>query len=208
MKFIGVYITCFLIFCAWRFYEQRKSERLDKKASDDFWAREEEANHTRKKDISHLPLLEVKESEIPMSDSSDESILYYIDHIREIIKMPMIDLSEYSNTDLKLAYGVANFNILSEYDENYNTFLLTLSNLARSYSRADLYKEAKACYELALYYGSKKRSDYTDLAEVYLKLDTPELITTLVRQLEEGCHPRKASLIEAVEEVRAHYKSE
>lgn len=206
MKYIGIYIVCFLIFCAWRFYEQRKSERLDKKASDEFWAREEEANHTRKKDISHLPLLEVKESEIPMTDSTDESILYYIDHIREIIKMPMIDLSEYSNTDLKLAYGVANFNTLSEYDENYNTFLLTLSNLARSYSRAGLYEKAKDCFELALYYGSKKRSDYVDLAEVYLKLDAPDLITTLIRQLEEGCHPRKTSIIEAVQEVVTQYK--
>lgn len=206
MKVVGIYFICFLIFCAWRFYEQRKSERLDKKASDEFWAREEEANHTRKKDISHLPLLEVKESEIPMTDSDDESILYYIDHICEIIKRPMIDLSEYSNTDLKLAYGVANFNTLSEYDENYNTFLLALSNLARAYSRAGLYKEAKDCLELALYYGSRKRSDYTDLTEVYLKLDSPEDITALIRRLEEGCHPRKASIIDAIQEVLSQRK--
>ena len=56
---------------------------------------------------------------------------YYIDHIRKIIKSPMLDLSEYSNTDLKLAYGVGNFKVLCEYDENFNHFLLALTNLAQ-----------------------------------------------------------------------------
>lgn len=202
MKYIAIYFICFLIFCAWLWYEQRKSEKIEKKASDEFWTREQEANNTRKKDISHLPLLQVKETEIPMTTTTDESVLYYIDRLREIIKTPMIDLSEYSNTDLKLAYGVANFKTLSEYDENYNTFLLTLTNLARSYSRADLYQEAGDCYKLALYYGSKKLSDYTELAEVYINLGTPEEITPLLRELEEGCHPRKASIIEAIHQVQ------
>lgn len=204
MKFTGIYFICFLIFVAWRFYEQRKSERMDKKISDDFWNREEEANQTRKKDISHLPLLQVKETDIPMAASTDESILYYIGLLQKIIKTPMIDLSEYSNTDLKLAYGVANFKTLCEYDDNYTQFLLTLSNLANSYFRIELYTESKECFELALYYGSKRLTDYTSLAHIYLKLDTPEHITTLIRQLEDGCHPRKASIIEALQEIKNH----
>lgn len=201
MKSVAIFFLCFIIFCAWRFYEQRKSERLEQKASDAFWDREAKANYTRKKDISHLPLLEVRETDIPMINSTDDSILYYIDQLRQIIKSPMIDLSEYSNTDLKLAYGVGNFKTLSEYDENYNTFLATLSNLARSYSNAHLYEEAKTCYTQALSYGSKQLSDYTELANVYLQLESPESIVSLIRQVEEGDHPRKAAIIEALQQI-------
>lgn len=206
MKIIFIYFICVLIFIAWRFYEQKKSERIEKKASDEFWAREEEANHTRKKDISSLPLLQAEQIQIPMTNSDDESVLYYIDQLREIIKSPMIDLSEYSNTDLKLAYGVANFKTLSEYDENYHSFLLSLTNLGRSYTRAGLFQEAKQCFELALHYGSKKASDYTDLANVYLKLNTPELISTLIQNLEEGCHPRKDSIIDSLRQILVSYQ--
>lgn len=206
MKFFGVYFICFLIFCAWLFYEQRKAARKDKKLSDEFWAREAEANRTRKKDISHLPLLHVKEEELPIGDSSDESVLYYIDHLRHMIKTPMIDLSDYSNTDLKLAYGVANFKTLSEYDEHYSTFLLTLSNLGRAYARAEQFDLAKETYLLALHYGSKKLSDYTDLAHVYLKLDEPQNITALIEELDSSCHPRKASIIENLQLVLKQYQ--
>lgn len=206
MKYIATYFFCFVIFCAWRFYKQRKSERLEKKTSDAFWEREAKANHTRKKDISHLPLLNVQEAEIPITNSNDEVILYYIDQLRQIIKTPMIDLSEYSNTDLKLAYGVANFKTLSEYDENYNTFLVTLSNLGRSYAQANLNETAKSCYEMALSYGSKQLSDYTELANIYLKLDTPERINDLIAQLEDGVHPRKSTIIATLQQIMMEYQ--
>ena len=120
MNFIPVFLICFVIFVLWMFYEQRKSQNKDKEASDAFWERERMANQTRKKDISHLPILHVEESELPVFTTENESVLYYIDHIRKIIKSPMLDLSEYSNTDLKLAYGVGNFKVLCEYDENFN----------------------------------------------------------------------------------------
>lgn len=206
MRFFSVYIVCFLIFCAWLFYELRKSSRKDKEKSDEFWAREAEANSTRKKDISHLPLLQVKEEEIPIGNSTDESVLYYIDHLRNIIKTPMIDLSEYSNTDLKLAYGVANFATLSEYDENYNTFLLALSNLGRSYARAEEFELAEKTYLLAFHHGSMKLSDYTDLAHVYLRLDNPQGISSLIQRLEDSCHPRKASIIENLQQILTEYQ--
>ena len=153
MKFILIYFVCFCIFCAWLFYEQRKSQRQQKKASDDFWAREALANSTRKKDISDLPLIRVEEKEIPFIETQEESIITYIGQLRQIIQEPMADLSDYSNTDLKLAYGVANFKTLSEYDENFNTFLVTLTNLARSYERNGYHEQARDTYLTALRHG-------------------------------------------------------
>ena len=171
MNFILVFLICFVIFVLWMFYEQRKSQNKDKEASDAFWERERMANQTRKKDISHLPILHVEESELPVITTENESVLYYIDHIRKIIKSPMLDLSEYSNTDLKLAYGVGNFKVLCEYDENFNHFLLALTNLARACTEAGLYSEAEQTFLLAFHYGSQKMTDYTSLADIYLHLE-------------------------------------
>lgn len=206
MKYIIVYLICFFIFCAWLFYEQRKRQRLQNKATQDFWAREEAANSTRKKDISHLPLLKPTEEEIPLSDAPSESVLYYIDKIRQNIQMPMIDLSEYSNTDLKLAYGVGNFKTLSDYDENFNTFLTNLTNLARAYTANQEYSLAEATYEMAFRYGSKKVSDYTDLAQVYLSMDKPDLVNGLIRRVDESEHPRKETIIRSLRQVLSSYQ--
>lgn len=206
MKYIIVYLICFFIFLAWLFYEQRKARKMEEKISKDFWAREAEANQTRKKDISHLPLVQVEESEIPAATTSDEAILYYIGQLQEIIKEPMMDLSEYTNTDLKLAYGVGNFKTLSDYDEKFNSFLVNLTNLARAYSRAELYKEAKDTYQMALRYGSQKVNDYTELAEVYLKMDQPEQITQLITDVSNGEHPRKETIVESLRSVFTKYQ--
>ena len=177
-----------------------------KKRSDNFWAREEAANHARKKDISHLPQIRVEETELPAIDTDDESILYYIGQLKEIIKMPMMDLSEYTNTDLKLAYGVGNFKTLSDYDETFHNFLTDLSCLGRACTRAKLYDAAIQTYEMAFRYGSTKLSDYEDLAGIYLAMDEPGKVTALIQQVETGNHPRKASVVEALKRILSTYR--
>ena len=207
MKYIFVYLVCFCIFCAWLFYEQRKSSRIQKKASEEFWAREELANSTRKKDISDLPLIQVEEGEIPFLETPDESITNYIGQLRQIIKEPMLDLSDYSNTDLKLAYGVGNFKTLSEYDENFNTFLVAFTNLARSYERGGYHEQAKDTYLTALRHGSRRAGDYEELAKVWLALGRPDEVTSLIHDLEKGDHPRKDSIISLLRQVLDHADS-
>lgn len=205
MKYMIIYLGCFFIFLVWLLYEQRKRQKVMKKASDNFWAREDEANRTRKKDISHLPQIQVEETELPVINTDDESILYYIGQLKKIIKMPMMDLSEYTNTDLKLAYGVGNFKTLSDYDETFHNFLMDLSCLGRACSRAKLYDAAIQTYELAFRYGSTKLSDYEDLAGIYLAMDEPAKVSDLIRQVETGNHPRKTSVAESLKRILATY---
>ena len=206
MKFILIYFVCFCIFCAWLFYEQRKSQRQQKKASDDFWAREALANSTRKKDISDLPLIRVEEKEIPFIETQEESIITYIGQLRQIIQEPMADLSDYSNTDLKLAYGVANFKTLSEYDENFNTFLVTLTNLARSYERNGYHEQSRDTYLTALRHGSRRAGDYEELAKIWLELGRRDEVKALIRRLEESSHPRRAGIISTLNQVLADHR--
>ena len=206
MKYIAIYLVCFLIFIGWLLYEQRKSRKVAEQESKDFWAREQEANQTRKKDISNLPLLHVSEEEIPVADTDNDSVLYYVGQVKEIIKNPMMDFSDYTNTDLKLAYGVGNFKVLCEYDENFNHFLLALTNLARACTEAGLYSEAEQTFLLAFHYGSQKMTDYTSLADIYLHLEEPEKISALIRNVEDGSLPHKEALIQALEQKLMAYR--
>lgn len=204
--YILVILICTFIFIGWLFYEGRKAQKAEQKATQEFWAREEEANRTRKKDISHLPLLTVTESEIPTAITSEDTITHCIGQIRNQIKEPMLDLSKYSNTDLKLAYGVGNFKTLSDYDENFNNFLISLSNLARIYTDSGFLEEARDTYLLALRCGSLKIADYKELATLYLKMDKPEKISDMITEVEAGSHPRKNTITDSLREILASYR--
>ena len=98
------FFVCFLIFIAWMHYKKRKATKQQEKESSLFWEREEEANHTRNKDISHLPLFTPDITRIPWEGAQNDTILHYLDALRRLIESPMMDLSEYTNTDLFLFY--------------------------------------------------------------------------------------------------------
>ncbi len=206
MLYIYIVVSFTLVFGAYIYYCHQRNQKLENQANEEFWERENLANQTRNKDISGLPLLHVEESEIPSPATDDESVVYYIGQIQNIIKEPMIDLSPYTNTDLKLAYGVGNFKTLSEYDENFNSFLLNLSNLARSCTRAGLHETARDVYLLALKYGSIKLSDYRELAETYIALDQPGQISQMIRETEQSDLPRKDSVVRALQEALSTYQ--
>lgn len=207
---IPVCIIIFVIFIAWTQYEMKKSSKQNQAVEDAFWAREYEANHAPKQDISGLPLLHFDESILPLPPegmfSETDDITGYLKELRRLLKEPMIDLSEYTNTDLKLAYGVGNFKTLSDYDENYSSFLLLLTNLARGYERRELYDLAEQTYRVALECGSIKLQDYTGLAEVYLAKDDPAAVSALIEEVETGDNPRKAGVIEELKKVLAKYQ--
>ena len=206
---IPVFIICFVIFIAWTQYEMKKSSKKNQEIEDAFWAREYEANHAPKQDISGLDYLSFDESVIPLPPEGvfgeEDDINNYIKELKRLLQEPMIDLSEYSNTDLKLAYGIGNFKTLSDYDENYSSFLMLMTNLARGYARRDMNDLAIATYRSALSCGSIKLHDYTGLAQAYLANDDPAAVTELISEVEASENPRKQGVIDELKKVLAKY---
>lgn len=210
-----------IIFFLWLQIGQKKTQKLARRQSDEFWDREAKANQTKNKDISQLPLLHVSESDLVLSaatdtsaadnsitdnSATDKSVIYFSDKVRTNIKEPMMDLSSYSNTDLKLAYGVGNFKTLSDYDENFNSFLTNLTNLARAYADAGCLTKSRDTYCAAIRFGSRKVSDYTELGQIYLKLDDPQSISLLIAEVADGNHPRKDTVLDSLRSVMASYQ--
>ena len=195
------FFVCFLIFIAWMHYKKRKATKQQEKESSLFWEREEEANHTRNKDISHLPLFTPDITRIPWEGAQNDTILHYLDALRRLIESPMMDLSEYTNTDLKLAYGIGNFQTLSTYDETYQNFLQTLTALGRAYMEAGDYTHAAEACWLCLDYDPKNRIACLSLAEIYKKDHKNNLLSDLIDEIKHSPIARKESLLREINEL-------
>ena len=170
--------VCFLIFILWMHYEKRKTDKKQTQQSQEFWQREEEANHTRNKDFSDLPMFVPERDSIPMPETTDENARYYKNKVLECLELPMMNLSQYTNTDLKLAYGVGNFKTLSNFDDNFNKLLMNLSNLGNAYS------------------GLK------GLAAAYAAMGSYSRIDDLIAEAERSELPRKSNLTAHLRDIR------
>lgn len=203
---IFIFTICSCIFAAWLCYEHKKTRREDSRISEAFWEREALANSTRNKDISQLPLLKPDSSTLPNPVSTDAGVLFHFKKMQQAAGQPMMDLSQFSNTDLKLAYGVGNFKTLCGYDENYHAFLQSLSDLADACIHAEAWEDAGVAYCAALEYGSLKVSDYTGLANTLFHIGKPEKANALIKEVESGCHPRKHAILRSLHELSDSYR--
>ena len=92
----------------------------------------------------------------------------------------ILNLSGISNTDLKLEYGAANLNLLSEYDENYTTLCRLLNTLGQRLYETGCPAEARKVLEFAVSTGSDMNSTYKTLCSIYIEAGEPELIDNLI----------------------------
>jgi hypothetical protein len=153
-----------VIFILWLQYEMKKSGKTSKKSLDLFWQKESESNLTRRKDITQLIYLTVSLDSLPMQDLEDDTLNSYRDTIRKYAARKMVNLSDHTNTELKFEYGVANYNHLSEYDNNYTAFVGMLQKWAtRLYNKGYL-PEAQAVLEFSIF------SCLTDVTNAYRML--------------------------------------
>lgn len=200
-----IVIPCTIIFCAWLWYEKRKHDKLSETQSKQFWDREEAANHTRNKDISSIQYITLEPQQIPTIENPSEQIEQCILQVQNLLKNKMADLSGYSNTDLKLEYGVGNFTKLAEYDTNYINLSGALSNLAKHYYNEHYLDQAEAVYQLTFWIGSHKVTDYQGLAKIYVAQDKPEKISSLIQSVQELNLPREEAIISALRKTLASY---
>ena len=158
----------------------KKSTRSGSERSKKYWEREQKANSTRKQDISTLNYIKWDDS-LPAIDNSltladilnnsPEALKAY-NNIQTLKTEPMLNLSEYSNTDLKLKYGVANLDTLTQYEDNYTSFIKSLSELGHI-----LIEHKDISYAVRI--GSDIRLTYTDLYSLYSEAENASKIRQL-----------------------------
>lgn len=112
---------------------------MEAKDYEAFWDREHAANSTRRKSLDGLNYITIPVEAFPFGlVLQNEQIAEYEQTIRDLAKEPVVNLTGFSNTDLKLEYGAPNIDLLSLYDQRYTTLVCTLQSWA-----ALLYKEGQ-----------------------------------------------------------------
>jgi hypothetical protein len=192
-----------IIFIIWLQYEIRKSKRLSEKGNEDYWKLENQANLTRRSDISNLDYLTIPIDTLPMSDHEDASVNSYRDTIRKLSERKILNLTGITNTELKLKYGAANINLLSEYDNNYTTLVSTLQRWGERLNSSGFVSEAVTVLEYAVSCQSDVSKTYKLLATIYMEQGTPEKIDRLIQVLSDIKMLRKDTVIEDLNKMRS-----
>lgn len=153
------------------------ANHIHKKDSDRnaaFWKRESAANSTRKQDISSLPYLFFDEEAFSFSIRETPRLKEAREQVYAMKGRKMLNLTDLSNTDLKLAYGAANLPALTQYEDNYYTFCHALQNWGEALSEAGYRKEAIQVLQYARLIGSDLSSTSALLTELCRQPQTSE----------------------------------
>lgn len=174
------FLGLFIIFLSVAAYYRKRATAQQKKVTEDFWSREDQANQIRRKDISNLPYIIIPLEKFPIGISDDEELTDYENDLKTLASRKILNLSHQSNTDLKLAYGPANLPALSEYDQNYTTLLRNLVAYADCLIKNGFKSEAVPVLEFGISIDSDIRANYTLLAELYKEQGNASKIQELI----------------------------
>lgn len=180
----------------------RKTTALAKKERENFWEKESKANSTRKKDLSNLHYITIPEKNLPFIETNDEILSSCYDSIQRLQSEPIVNLTGYTNTELKLEYGAANLNTLSAYDSNFTELCCTLNKWGCRLSELGYNSEACTVLEFAVSVLSDVSVTYKTLGKIYVQDGNPEKIDYLLSQAEQLNSLSKPIIIKALSELK------
>lgn len=206
------FFASFLIFIVVLQHNLRKGKKAQEQSEAAFWKREFSANDVRKRSLDDLVYVKFPATDfypfklLGAKDSS--SFLERNPEVKEILSrfvflenQKIVNLTEYTNTDLKYKYGVANLNTLTEYDTNYNELITLLHNYGSIYIREGYESQALFILEYAVSIGTDISGTYLLLAEIYQKNQQQDKIQWLKKEAEKISTSRKTSIIRKLQEL-------
>ena len=196
-------LVMFAIFGAWTYYESHSRAKKMQQKEDAFWERELEADSVRRKPIDGLKYIKIPDNlpeDLMLDVPEMESILATIDGLR---KDRILNLTGYTNTDLKLEYGAPNLTELSRYDGNYTTLITTLQKWADLLLDKGHEKEAVSIMEFIVETGGDIGKTYRLLTRHYLDAGEPSKIDLLLEKAENMKSLNKPYIIASVRDLMA-----
>jgi hypothetical protein len=157
-----------------------RSKKYDASVDQDFWAREKQANSTRRKPLDDLDYIKIPLEQFPMDLLADNPKADdYKQIIRSLSEIPVVNFTGITNTELKLRYGAPNIDLLTSYDQNYTLLVRTLQQWAQALYDAGYPKEACTLLEFSISTGTDVSATYRLLCQIYTEQGTPEKIGDL-----------------------------
>ncbi len=162
------FFASFILFGIWLTFTLIRSRRREDHANDKFWEKEALANQTKKKPLDDLNYIHLPYDPLPFSLLSDDPEIAECHRILNALRgKKIVNLTGYTNTDLKLAYGAANINLLTQYDQNYTLLVRTLQKWAELLIASGYQSDAIPILEFAVSTDTDVSSTYRILASIY-----------------------------------------
>lgn len=209
MKF--PFFASFVIFVLILQHNIRKGKKTEEQSEESFWQNEIAANHVRRRSLEDLEYVEFKaEPFYPLNLlGNPHSAEFLVKHpeVKDILSHFLllenekkVNLNEYTNTDLKFKYGVANLTLLSEYDTNYSELITLLQTYGSLLFHDGYENQAAFVLEYAVSIGSDISSTYMLLAKIYENGGQWEKIEELKKEAEKISTSRKSSIVRKLQE--------
>lgn len=157
-----------------------KNNKQNTAIQQNYWAREREANNTRRKPLDDLDYIKIPVETFPMELLSNvPKVDDYKQIIQTLSESKIVNFTGINNTELKLRYGAPNIDLLTTYDQNYTLLVRTLQQWAQALYDAGYIDEACHLLEFAVSTGTDVSGTYRLLCDIYKKQNTPEKIGSL-----------------------------
>ena len=195
------FFASFIVFCVWLGYEIHKRRNAEAKNYEAFWDREHAANSTRRKSLDGLPYIAIPVETFPFGLlPGNEQVLEYEQTIRDLAQEPIVNLTGFSNTDLKLQYGAPNIDLLSLYDQRYTTLVCTLQSWAELLYKQGQPEAARILLEFAVSTHTDIYASYNLLVRIYKESSESDKIASLLPPAQEIRSLSKNRIIALLEE--------
>lgn len=195
---VGLLLFLFL----WMRFEGQKASRKAKIEKDAYWKKEREANNTRKVDITGLDYIIIPIDRLPFVDDTDEVQKALQASVKALSKEPILNLTGFSNTDLKLQYGVANITFLSVCDSNYTQLVNSLYKWGSYLDSINKISEAITVLEFGIQCKTDNSKHYLLLANLYIKTNVPNKIDDLIIVAESLQTIMKESILSNLRKIK------
>jgi len=167
----------------------------------EFWAREARANSIRRKPLDGLKYIKIPLETFPTHIlQNDDTVLECITTLEALTSQKIVNLTGYTNTDLKLEYGTANITELTEYDQNYTILVRTLQKWADILLETGYVEEAVILMEFAVSTGTDICHTYYELADYRASRGEDSQIEKLISMAQNLRSANKKTIIKHLRE--------
>ena len=175
------FLASFIVFIVWLSFMITRSRRAMELQEKQFWDREKQANRTRRKSLDGLAYITIPLDKLPLDLNTDQDdIRECVDIIRTLSTQTIVNLTGYTNTDLKLMYGAPNITALTEYDQNYTLLARTLQKWAALLHAQGHITKARTILEFAVSTRTDVSGTYRLLADIYKDSGESEKVAGLM----------------------------
>lgn len=190
----------FVLLVLWFAFARKRMAIKIEKEKDKFWDREALSNSTRKQSLDDLAYIVIPLDTLPCLNTTDSKLREYQDLIKDFAGKKIVNLTGFTNTDLKLTYGAPNLPLLTAYDQNFTDLVRLLYAWGEKLHSLGFTKEAVTVLEFGAWCHTDISGHYKLLASLYKEEGHPEKIQNLISVAEGLNSLMKKSILQLLQD--------